>query len=190
MADSRLFTDAEWINELKIPGLVVVDLFAKFCGPCEPIQSSIFKRLKTEYGDQVHFVQAQTDGIEAFKNWRNKSCPTFTFWVNRLLVKTVLGANGPFIERTIKEQVEMNKSNIERQPMKPEISIPNVFNEDGNWIMAEEPAASENLPPTSDAEEATLAIIKPDAMIPHLIEEIKSLIHHNKFHVLKKKNAG
>jgi hypothetical protein len=39
--------------------------------------ASIFKRLKLDYGEEVAFLQAQTDYIEALKNFRDKSCPTF-----------------------------------------------------------------------------------------------------------------
>lgn len=186
--DSRVFSDLELINELRKPGLVVVDMFAKFAGPCYSIQN-IFKRIKPDYGDSVHFIQAQTDGIDAFRDWRNKSCPTYSFWINGMLVKTILGSNGPLIERTIREQVEMNKSNIERQPIQPEINIPNRITSDGAIGTKGLTTSVNDVPKIPENAELTLTIIKPDAMIPHVIEEIKTILRQHRFEIVKEKKV-
>ena len=101
--------DEEWDKWLTKPGLKVVDIYAKWAGPCEAI-GSIFKRIKLDLGDNISFIQAQTDQIEALLKYRNRSRPTFMFFFGQTLVKIVNGANSPAIEKTIAEQIEIEKN--------------------------------------------------------------------------------
>jgi hypothetical protein len=49
-------TDEDFVMHLSKPGLRIVDVYAKFAGPCEPMVN-IFKRIKLDYGDAVNFIQ-------------------------------------------------------------------------------------------------------------------------------------
>ncbi|KAH6583818.1 hypothetical protein BASA60_001235 [Batrachochytrium salamandrivorans] len=102
-------SDEEWAGQIAKPGLRVIDIYAKWAGVCEPMQN-IFKHLKIEHGENVCFLQAQSDHVEALKNLRNKSCPTFLFIYNGMLVKMIRGANVPLIEKTIKDQLDIEKA--------------------------------------------------------------------------------
>ncbi|KAJ3330187.1 Thioredoxin domain-containing protein 3 [Blyttiomyces sp. JEL0837] len=104
-------TDEEFLRHLQKPGLRVVDVYSKFAGHCEPM-TAIFKRLKLDFGESVTFVQAMNDNIAALEFFRNQSCPAFLFFFNGVLVKVVRGANAPLIERTIKEQLELEKNGL------------------------------------------------------------------------------
>ncbi|KAI8925457.1 nucleoside diphosphate kinase [Entophlyctis helioformis] len=198
-------SDDEWAGHLAKKGLR-----AKWAGPCEPMQT-IFKRLKLDYGEDVYFIQAQSDYIESLKNLRNKSCPTFLFFIHGVLVKMVRGANAPLIERYIKELVDHEKTGQPHQHL--------IFDDKGVPILSgplhtspdHAPAAADPPPqssvsssshainagsaagssptlesPSTPAEE-TLALIKPDAMGPGTRDRIMEMIRINRFEVVRKK---
>ncbi|KAJ1343945.1 hypothetical protein BSLG_001495 [Batrachochytrium salamandrivorans] len=73
-------SDEEWAGQIAKPGLR-----AKWAGVCEPMQN-IFKHLKIEHGENVCFLQ------------------------NGMLVKMIRGANVPLIEKTIKDQLDIEKA--------------------------------------------------------------------------------
>jgi thiol-disulfide isomerase/thioredoxin len=93
---SIITADDEWNRQLETPNLKVIDVYgkiviykAKWAGPCEPMQT-IFKKSKQEYGEGILFIQAQTDYIEALKNFKDKSCPTFLlFFVFYILFSVI-----------------------------------------------------------------------------------------------------
>ncbi|KAJ3285254.1 thioredoxin domain-containing protein 6, partial [Borealophlyctis nickersoniae] len=176
---STVTNDDEWNEQVNKPGLRVVDAYAKWAGPCEPMQT-IFKRLKLDYGDDINFLQAQSDTITALTKHRNKSCPTFLFFFNGILVKIVKGANAPLIERTIKEQLELEKNGGVH------VAIPI----DDDSALAPRTSPTTPITPVSPtATEQTVAIIKPDAMAPSVIDQILDTIRRNRFEVEQKKKV-
>jgi len=46
----------------------------------------IFKRFKTEFGEELTISQAQADEIEVLAEFKNKSTPTFLFYFVRLFI--------------------------------------------------------------------------------------------------------
>ncbi len=67
---------------------VVLDVYTKWAGPCDAMQT-VFKRLRSEHGEEFRTVQAVSDGLAAFAKYRNKSIPTFLFYaVSRLKLHT------------------------------------------------------------------------------------------------------
>ncbi|KAJ1563104.1 Thioredoxin domain-containing protein 3 [Cladochytrium tenue] len=195
---------------LSRPGLRVFDDYSKFAGPCEPM-ANIFKRLKLDYGDGVYFIQAPSDTISAFETMRNQSCPAFLFFFNGLLVKMVRGANAPLIERTVREQVELEKAGLPHPPLAldettrpfarflgvesvsesgeaaPSASNPLISQAGGAAPM--ESRAAEALADKDDGgpAEQTLAILKPEVMVPSTIETVNSALHHNRFQIAASK---
>ncbi|KAJ3122201.1 Thioredoxin domain-containing protein 3 [Physocladia obscura] len=97
---------------------------AKFAGHCEPM-TAIFKRFKQEFGEKFAIIRVQfvvffvpytsyptkavADTIDPLEKFRNQSCPTFLFIINRILVKVVRGANAPLIERTIRDHIALEQ---------------------------------------------------------------------------------
>ncbi|KAL7750048.1 hypothetical protein RI367_004563 [Sorochytrium milnesiophthora] len=225
----KVHSDAELLDELSCPGVIVVDMYPHFAGPCDPMQS-IFRKMSIDFGDAVRFIQAQTDHIEAFAGWRNKSCPTFSFWVNGNLVKVVKGANAPVIEKTVKEQVDISKVTTDRVPVRtssqsqarhnnsllqtqPDIDIPMVLRKGMPyvWSSNKQQVDGMSLPDGSESaaeavslgggasgrvgsvaalatgDEYTVSIIKPDAVVPHIIEDIRRIVRGSRFEVVKEK---
>ncbi|KAJ3074881.1 Thioredoxin domain-containing protein 3 [Podochytrium sp. JEL0797] len=222
--------DDEFLALLSKPGLRVVDVYSKFAGHCEPMVA-IFKRFKTEYGDKIAVVRAQADGIDCLEKFREHSCPTFMFFVNRVLVKIVQGANAPLIEKVIREQVNA----ITNGHAPHQIALDHTTHPIATFlapdIAAEDNSASESAadasmaagadpavaaphqneaapadtaatadatsPTESNASsdgstpplEHTLAMLKPDAMNPGLIEEVMASLYHHRFEVVQVKKV-
>lgn len=53
---NAIHSDEEWSAFLEKPGLKVLDVYAKWAGPCEAMQS-IFKRMKLDFADGLQFYQ-------------------------------------------------------------------------------------------------------------------------------------
>ncbi|KAJ3126393.1 thioredoxin domain-containing protein 6 [Nowakowskiella sp. JEL0407] len=176
-------TNEEFDELLQKPGLRVFDAYAKWAGPCEAMQN-IFKRIKLDIGEDITFSQVQTDGITALTKIRNRSCPTFLFYFNGLLVSVIRGANAPLIEKTIKEQLDLEKSGQSHTPVALDVDEP------GSVRLKSRPQSSHATSQTfddSEASEHTFALIKPDAMHPTVVEEIFELLKRNRFIVVKMK---
>ncbi|KAI9207247.1 nucleoside diphosphate kinase [Polychytrium aggregatum] len=180
----HITNDEEWKRMLTRKGvLIVLDVFSKWAGPCESMQN-IFKRMKMDYGEELAVVQAQADGIAALEKFRDRSCPCFMFFYDGTLVNIIKGPNAPVIERTVKEQVALVKSGQPPVPYVVDGQMP------GLSMQAKEVSdaiqSNAELNGGADAEE-TLAIIKPDAMHPSVIDEIMELIKRNRIEVVRKK---
>uniref|UniRef100_A0A8C1MP23 NME/NM23 family member 8 n=1 Tax=Cyprinus carpio TaxID=7962 RepID=A0A8C1MP23_CYPCA len=73
-------TDDQWSEMLATKGLIVVDVYQQWCGPCRAV-ISLFRKIKNELGDEMlHFATAEADGIEALEKYRGKCEPTFLFY--------------------------------------------------------------------------------------------------------------
>ncbi|KNC98195.1 uncharacterized protein SPPG_06597 [Spizellomyces punctatus DAOM BR117] len=187
-------TDAEWEALLSKPGLTVVDVYAKWAGPCEPMQN-IFKRLKLDFGDEVTFVMAQTDAIDVLSKFRDKSCPLFLFFFNGVLVKMVKGANAPMVEKVIKDQLELEEKRMPHIPLVLDdlpnaLTISNMETESPISVTSQDALSPTSVvSPTTGPSEQTLAIIKPEAMAPGIVSSILDIIRRNRFDIVKKKKC-
>ncbi|KAJ1517806.1 hypothetical protein HMI55_005862 [Coelomomyces lativittatus] len=127
MTTTKVLTDDEFVHALNASDAVtVVDMFSHFAGPCEPV-TSVLKKLKQEFGDQLTFLQAQTDSISYFQAWRNRSCPTFSIWICGVLIGMVKGANTPLLEQIIREQIQLNAITKERKPAFSPLALECLF---------------------------------------------------------------
>ncbi|KAJ3271032.1 thioredoxin domain-containing protein 6 [Terramyces sp. JEL0728] len=178
-------------TEVALPSLVVADeewtkllakngMKTKWAGPCEAM-NSILKRLKVEYGEELAIFQ------------------------NDILVQIVHGANSPLIERVFKEQVDLERNGRPHKPVEGDIQLvpaeevrPSVVEPEGRksqyqHIPDPKPVSSSNeaiaSPSTPDKLAETFALIKPDAMIPAMIEGILEQIRVKRFSIVKKKKV-
>jgi hypothetical protein len=171
--------EEEWNAQISKDGLKVVDCYSKWAGPCE-CMASIFKRLKVE-NPLLLVIQALSDTIPALESFRNKSCPTFLFYHNNVLVNVVRGVNSPLIEQLVKDQMIAIQSG---QVPKP------YFLDDATAKTEHAPKsagkAAFNHPDITKVQE-TFAMIKPDGMCPGKLEQIQDLIRLNRFEIVKQK---
>lgn len=73
--------------------LVVIDLSAKWCGPCKRIAPA-YEKLASQLSPSVIFCKADIDECdELSKMFHVETVPTFIFIKNRNVVNVVKGAN-------------------------------------------------------------------------------------------------
>ncbi|XP_075685847.1 thioredoxin domain-containing protein 6 isoform X2 [Rhinoderma darwinii] len=70
----------QWEEVLSSKGLIVVDVYQAWCGPCKTTVS-LFRKIKNELGDDLlHFAVAEADSIDALEKYRGKCEPTFLYF--------------------------------------------------------------------------------------------------------------
>ncbi|XP_030083067.2 thioredoxin domain-containing protein 6 isoform X2 [Serinus canaria] len=94
-----------WEEVLCLKGLIVVDVFQAWCGPCKPVVN-LFQKIKNEVGSNLlHFAVAEVDSIDALEKYRGQCEPVFLFYTGGELVAVVRGANAPLLQKTILKQL-------------------------------------------------------------------------------------
>ena len=86
-------TDATFRAEVEQhQGLVIVDFWAEWCGPCRAI-APVLEQLASEYAGRVKVVKLDVDASQATAMRFNvRSIPTLAFFKNGARVDTVIGA--------------------------------------------------------------------------------------------------
>jgi thioredoxin len=96
----EIFSLPEFEQELRYPGLVVVDFFTTWCGPCKMIAPFI-EQLSQKY-PEVKFIKVDIEKNEAIAAPRRiSSIPTFHFIVNGRVVEEMKGANPQQLEQKV-----------------------------------------------------------------------------------------
>ncbi|KAM6389164.1 thioredoxin domain-containing protein 6 [Pluvialis apricaria] len=102
-----------WEEMLCLKGLNVVDVFQAWCGPRKTVVD-LFRKIRNKVGsDLLHFAVAEVDSIDALEKYRGKCEPVFLFYAGGELVAVVRGANAPLLQKTILEQLAVEKKVLE-----------------------------------------------------------------------------
>ncbi|KAJ0181537.1 hypothetical protein K1T71_002259 [Dendrolimus kikuchii] len=120
---AELNTDDEWNKFLMRDGLLVVDVYSEWCGPCIGMVGNL-KKIKVEIGgDNLHLAVAKSDTIECLKRFRKRSEPTWMFIASGQLINVVFGADAPRLTRTIIQELQneelVKKGELERPKRAP-----------------------------------------------------------------------
>lgn len=84
-------------------GVVVVDFFAEWCGPCKML-APVFKDLDEEIGDKVKFMKVDIDkDINLAEKFQITSVPTMIVFKDGKPVDTIMGFRP---KDMIKSQIE------------------------------------------------------------------------------------
>lgn len=96
--------DNNWDAEvMKAPGLVMVDFWAVWCGPCQMV-APIVEELATEYAGKVKVMKLNTDeNPEIAGRYQVMSIPTILFFKNGQPVEKLVGARP---KRQFKEVID------------------------------------------------------------------------------------
>ncbi|XP_071977329.1 thioredoxin domain-containing protein 6 [Engystomops pustulosus] len=172
----------QWEEVLTSKGLIVVDVYQAWCGPCKTTVS-LFRKIKNELGDDLlQFAVAEVDSIDALEKYRGKCEPTFLFFAGGDLVAVVRGANAPLLQKTILEQLEAEKKvlnhGLDRKVIKDEALLEEE--EESSPLPAQ--AEDDDLIPSGKS--YTVAIIKPDAVAHGKADEIIMKIQEAGFEIL------
>lgn len=172
----------QWEETLSSKGLLVVDLYQAWCGPCKTAVS-LFRKIKNELGDDLlQFAVAEADSIDALEKYRGKCEPTFLFFAGGELVAVVRGANAPLLQKTIIDQLEAEKKvlnqGLDRKVVKDEA----LLEEEEETSPIPTQAEDDELFPSGKS--YTVAIIKPDAVAHGKADEIIMKIQEAGFEIL------
>ncbi|XP_072434840.1 thioredoxin domain-containing protein 6 isoform X1 [Chiloscyllium punctatum] len=177
-----ILSQEQWDELLAVTGLIVVDVYQAWCGPCKAVVS-LFRKIKNELGDDhLHFAVAEADIIESLQKYRGRCEPTFLFYGGGQLVAVVRGANAPLLQKTIHEQLRTEKKVLEEGAERKVIRDEGLSEEQKEEVILVEDNEEEDLVTTNKS--YTVAIIKPDAVAHGKADEIIMKIQEAGFEIL------
>lgn len=103
-AQAMKVEEASWDAEVtKAPGLVMVDFWAVWCGPCQMV-APVLEELATEYAGKVRVLKLNTDeNPEIAGRYQVMSIPTIIFFKEGRPVEKLIGARP---KRQFKELID------------------------------------------------------------------------------------
>jgi len=105
----QVSNNEEWEELLQRKGLVVIDVYQEWCGPCMAMAGHL-KEIKLQLGDDLlQCALAKADSIDQLEKFRGRSEPMWLFLASGELVDFVKGANAPLIRQTIVNELEQEK---------------------------------------------------------------------------------
>ncbi|NXJ92906.1 TXND3 protein, partial [Corythaixoides concolor] len=150
----------QWNDMLLTKGVVVIDVYQAWCGPCKAVVN-LFRKLKNELGedDVLHFAVAEADSIPTLRPFRNKCEPVFLFCVNGKIIAMVRGVNAPLIIKKITELVQEEREIAAGQKKRIKVLTKQILKYKRDKVV-----------------KYSIGIIKPDDVLEGRVEEIKQKI--------------
>ncbi|XP_020281955.1 uncharacterized protein LOC109853847 [Pseudomyrmex gracilis] len=110
---TEVVNDEEWAKILQRKGLVVVDVYSDWSGPCTGMVS-ILKKLKMEIGgDALSYATASCDRVTDLKRFQGKSEPTWMFIHEGRMINLMFGAHCPEFVKMLMTELERIQNNEE-----------------------------------------------------------------------------
>jgi len=99
-------TEKEWQQLLSRPGLIVVDVYSDWSGPCTAMASTL-RKIKIEIGgDVVDYAIARNDDIDDLARFRGRSEPTWMFLQDGKMVNLMFGAHCPSLRQLLMNEIK------------------------------------------------------------------------------------
>jgi thioredoxin-like negative regulator of GroEL len=96
-------TEEEWQELLTHPGLVVVDVYSDWSGPCSAMASTL-RKIKFEVG-HVDYAIARNDDIADLERYRGRSEPVWMFLQDGKMVNLMFGAHCPQLQKLLISEI-------------------------------------------------------------------------------------
>ena len=131
-------TDEDWEQLKSQEGIVVVDVYAKWAGPCTLMRPVILKvkaklQISEEYEDIIQYATACSDSVTELECFKNICTPTFLFMAGGSLVAFMHGADGgkmrEMIYEEVKTEMEVVAGQRERVSLAMEEAVPAQYEE-------------------------------------------------------------
>ncbi|CAH1788238.1 unnamed protein product [Owenia fusiformis] len=183
----ELETQEEWEEMLAKEGLIVIDVYQEWCGPCKALVTNL-KRYKNETADDLlHFAVAKADTIDALERYRGKCEPCFLFFAGGVLVAVRRGANSPCILKSIAEQLKKEHAVLDGDAEREEIRDPGLADIEPEKGADDEDDTEKEAEEEAIKKEVTVAILKPDIVKEEgKVEEILQKMEEAGIEVLEK----
>ncbi|NXU13048.1 TXND3 protein, partial [Pardalotus punctatus] len=165
----------QWDAMLQIQGIVVIDVYQAWCGPCKAVLN-LFKKLRIDFSEDnvLHFAVAESDRIEILKPFRKSCEPVFLFCVYGKILAMVRGVNAPLITKTVTDLMIVERAiaagERERVEVQTRYLCINVY-------------FSHYFFPFSEILTYSVGIIKPDDVAEGRVREIKRKIRKAGFDI-------
>ncbi|XP_067934512.1 thioredoxin domain-containing protein 3 homolog isoform X2 [Watersipora subatra] len=179
-------TQEEWEESMTKEGLMVIDVFQEWAGPCKAMLAN-FRRIRNELSDDLlHFAMAKADTIDSLERYRGKCQPCFLFYAGGCLVAVVRGANAPLLSRTVLEELKKEHKVLKGEAERVEIRDPLFAHLDSDKSnMDDDMDTDKSDEPEMVPKEVTVALIKPDIVRDGKAEEVLERLKESGIEILK-----
>lgn len=87
----QILNDNSFNEEINKEGVIVVDFFASWCGPCKML-APVFEDLSNEMGDNANFFKVDIDqSLELARTYGINTVPTMLVFKNGEVVDKIVG---------------------------------------------------------------------------------------------------
>ncbi|NWR99050.1 TXND3 protein, partial [Motacilla alba] len=159
----------QWDEMLQIKGIVVIDVYQAWCGPCKAVQN-LLRKLRIDFSEDnvLHFAAAEADSIEILKPFRRSCEPVFLFSVHGKILAMVKGVNAPLITKIVTDLVQEEREIAAGEKERAKVLTNHILMHKCIFLL--------HLHFFSKLLTYSVGIIKPDDVLAGRVEEIKKKI--------------
>lgn len=111
-------SEDDWKQLLEKKGLILIDVFSSWCGPCIAMVSML-RSVKMEVGDAINYAIVKNDYISDLERFRERSEPVWMFLENGQMVNLMFGANCPQLRKLIMAEIKRVQYKEEPEMQQP-----------------------------------------------------------------------